>query len=1802
MVKLLAFLAVLPVVAALSSHYVPPERENAFYKVHGTGTTNPSKYFFEIFKTMQNQSPRPIKFTYDATGSGTGRKNFANNALYKDSMSGKGGGNDFSCSELPLDTTSFAKLGASVKVLHIPFNLGAIAVFHTVPGLAANEQINLDQSTLGKIFSGQITTWGDDAIANINTGWSPQTKAALTGKPITVYHRTKGSSSTGLLTEFMMTGATATADWPQGQSSSFPQCTATQTPAAHKCWFKDSFAVSGSGGMAAALEAKPYSIGYLDAGHGRGLADKGLVEAYIKNKSGKYVASKDLRDAGLQAAASASTAPAGGALGDWSTMTLVNQAGDNTWPITTYSYFLLRKDLSGIGERGSLVKQLIQHVLGEGGQALLAKYNFAPVPLSVKNIGLAGLEMLTLGETTCSDHRALRREGSWAFDEHSDTMRVKVYASGTTNPKRVHWETMSMCTRRMAERHTNVRLQYDAIGSGPGREEFVNAGSYYGGEKVSGVARPASPVLLTINLPSTKKVMGVASGALASDFVYGDTVTVVRGNKEYTATVSGWALAAGTDPARLFVHTMTGGTAKVAADSVTKGAIEYAVTSFSEESPDTGGYSLKYKSDLGCAELPLTAAQRTLLTAQNRTPLHFPMVLGAIGIFHSVPKYSEACTGGCAPAGGLRLSANTLAKIYTGVITRWDDATIASEQVKGTWPNAPAQPIRVYHRIKGSSSTYLTSEYLTAGAGNAWPLGTDSAFPDCTDAAPSPSTDNKCWFKGSFAARGSGNVAAGLEGNKYSIGYLDTGHGQSIEDKGVHEVALFNKDNAAKPAGQRTAYTSKELGSAGIQAAAAGAVLPASHEAAAWEAVSLVNQPGETAWPMVTFSYLIVDENLVTMHSKGALIKSYIAFLMTSEAQKMVTKHRFSMLPQNVLTINQKGLGRIQLADGVTADDFDCSAPVYHSALAHDEGPGAFTKVLGSGTTNPAKFLFNVFDRMYERSRRPIKMTYHATGSTTGRKNFVNHKLFDIGGNAFSASELPLSASDKVVLGETPVLHLPFVLGAIAVFHNVPEAPAGGLKLSAPLLAKIFTGVITKWNHADIKAENGGWAAAPDHTISVVHRIKGSSSTSLLSEYLEKKAGPSTVSKAWTMGVKSSYPQCTATQTPAAHKCWFAGSHEGSGSDGVTAHLVGNNYTIGYLDAGHGHGQARLQEVAFTNKAGTTLTSKQAGAAGIGGAASNANLPASNADWSHVSLVDQAGTNTWPIVSFSYFLLRENLAPLGKQGSLVKSFIEFVLSAEGQEMATKYSFTVVPQKVLDINNAGLARVLLHGGTSTASWALMTPQAQHTTKLYASGTTNPKRIHWHAMKLAEERLAHKARGAHKVSLSYDAIGSGPGREEFANKGDYPTVKEGITTRQGEKIEGIQRPANPTTDPNPDFKGYSKRWKSELGCSELPLSEAQATQMAAAKQGVALHLPLVIGAISFFHNVPEAKATGLRLSGKVLAKIFQRDITTWDHPEIKAENPGFTVPAGTQIKVVHRIKGSSSTALSTEYLSKASGGTWRLGFGSVITWPADTIGARGSGKVSSTLQDTLYSIGYLDSGHGKNDGLSEVFLRNKASQWVTSSTAQVASAAASLTLPKPDDMAAWRGVSLLDQDGANAWPIVTFSYMLVHKDLRMAFDEGTLIKSYLRLLMSEEMQAYVSTHGFWRLPASVVANNLAGINSIETAAGSTAFEMTAPDFRPAAAAGTTVAGATPAPATTPAPAKDVTTTPAPAKDVTPHDHDDDKYGVGVVVGVAIGCSVFVALATAFVMSKRSQHQPMQTPIVNNALVKPEGSSTV
>ena len=135
--------------------------------------------------------------------------------------------------------------------------------------------------------------------------------------------------------------------------------------------------------------------------------------------------------------------------------------------------------------------------------------------------------------------------------------------------------------------------------------------------------------------------------------------------------------------------------------------------------------------------------------------------------------------------------------------------------------------------------------------------------------------------------------------------------------------------------------------------------------------------------------------------------------------------------------------------------------------------------------------------------------------------------------------------------------------------------------------------------------------------------------------------------------------------------------------------------------------------------------------------------------------------------------------------------------------------------------------------------------------------------------------------------------------------------------------------------------------DFGASDAPLT---ATDMANVPN--ALHIPETIGAVTVAYNLPGV-SSGLHLTGKVIADIFQGTITMWNDPAIQSLNPNVTLPAN-GITTVHRSDGSGTTFIFTSYLT-ASSASWNtsIGAGKSVAWPVGS-GSAGNTGVAATIQ--------------------------------------------------------------------------------------------------------------------------------------------------------------------------------------------------------------------------------------------------------
>ncbi len=265
--------------------------------------------------------------------------------------------------------------------------------------------------------------------------------------------------------------------------------------------------------------------------------------------------------------------------------------------------------------------------------------------------------------------------------------------------------------------------------------------------------------------------------------------------------------------------------------------------------------------------------------------------------------------------------------------------------------------------------------------------------------------------------------------------------------------------------------------------------------------------------------------------------------------------------------------------------------------------------------------------------------------------------------------------------------------------------------------------------------------------------------------------------------------------------------------------------------------------------------------------------------------------------------------------------------------------------------------------------------------------------------------------------------------------------------------------------------------DLGASDAPLTDEQLADA----PGKILHFPSVMGADVLAYNLPGFTGT-LRLTGPVIADIFSAKITKWDDEEIRALNPGVAIPSQ-DIVVCHRSDGSGTTYIFVDYLSKVSP-SWAsdVGKGTSVKWPTG-LGGKGNEGVTALIQQTPGAIGYIELIYALNNKIPFAQIQNKAGNWVTASLAGVTAAAASVAGNMPADFR----VSITDAPGAEAYPISSFTYLLVYQK-QTNKEIGNQIVKFLHWALTEG-QTLAPALQYAPVPAEVVQKEEAQIQEIQ-----------------------------------------------------------------------------------------------------------------
>ena len=240
-----------------------------------------------------------------------------------------------------------------------------------------------------------------------------------------------------------------------------------------------------------------------------------------------------------------------------------------------------------------------------------------------------------------------------------------------------------------------------------------------------------------------------------------------------------------------------------------------------------------------------------------------------------------------------------------------------------------------------------------------------------------------------------------------------------------------------------------------------------------------------------------------------------------------------------------------------------------------------------------------------------------------------------------------------------------------------------------------------------------------------------------------------------------------------------------------------------------------------------------------------------------------------------------------------------------------------------------------------------------------------------------------------------------------------------------------------------------------------------------------LPMTAGSIVLAYNLPDVKE--LKLSRKAYAGMFLGEVKKWNDPAIATSNPGVKLP-DLPINVVVRADSSGTSYVFTRHLSAVSEAFARSpGTNKMPNWPMGTR-SKGNEGVTAALKTTPGSIGYIEYGYATSQKLSMASLENKAGAYVGASTASGQAALASAALP--EDLIVWAS----DPEGKEAYPIVTYTWLLVYKKYPDKKKHDALIE--LMNYGVTEGQKEAEALGYIPLPAPVVEKVKAALQNVKT----------------------------------------------------------------------------------------------------------------
>jgi phosphate transport system substrate-binding protein len=271
--------------------------------------------------------------------------------------------------------------------------------------------------------------------------------------------------------------------------------------------------------------------------------------------------------------------------------------------------------------------------------------------------------------------------------------------------------------------------------------------------------------------------------------------------------------------------------------------------------------------------------------------------------------------------------------------------------------------------------------------------------------------------------------------------------------------------------------------------------------------------------------------------------------------------------------------------------------------------------------------------------------------------------------------------------------------------------------------------------------------------------------------------------------------------------------------------------------------------------------------------------------------------------------------------------------------------------------------------------------------------------------------------------------------------------------------------------------------DFGASDPPLKPADITTFE--KVGPVQQIPMFLGAITVSYNLPGVQS-GLKLDAKTIADIYLGKVKTWNDAEIKALNPGVSLPS-TAITVIHRSDSSGTTAGFTGFLAAADP-EWasKVGEGKDVQWPTGT-GAKGNAGVAGAVAQTTGAVGYVEQAYALQHKFTTASVKNKSGAYVEPSLESTSAAAEGVEVP------ANLGFKIKNPSSPKAYPITSQTFIVVYKDMCKAGipgGEGAAkgVVSFLNYGLGSG-QSILAQADYATLPSAILEKSKTAVTELE-----------------------------------------------------------------------------------------------------------------